>query len=99
MLISSKLNSIKGFDEFLDRDIVLGVTQYLDDLWQTRKNVVLENEYKYHWRLYGDNLTIRKPNELKEGDNLIISMPFPYYGDIHPDMKNVLGISYLSINF
>jgi len=91
-LISSKLNKIDGFDQFKDRDVILGVTQFLDDLWQTRKCVVLENEYRYHWRLYGDNLTVKKPEELAEGDNLIVSMPFPYYGDIHPDMKKIIDI-------
>ena len=91
-IISSKLNKIHGLEDFKDRDIIVGVTQYLDDLWQTRNNVVLENEYKYHWRLYGEKLKVKKPNELQEGDSLIISMPFPYYGDIHPGMDIILDI-------
>jgi hypothetical protein len=92
-LITSQLNSVPGLGTFKNRDIIVGVTQYLDDLHQTRKIVVLENEYRYHWRLLGDKLVIKEPEELVENDNLIISMPFPYYGDIHPQMDNIIKIS------
>ena len=92
-LLSSRLNSAKGLEAFPDRDIILGVTQYLDDLHMTKKSaVVLENEYKYHWRLFGDSLKIKKPARLEAGDQLIISLPFSYYGDIHPEMESVLAI-------
>ena len=92
-LITSRFNSVPGLGTFKNRDIIVGVTQYLDDLHQTRKIVVLENEYRYHWRLLGDKLVIKEPEELVENDNLIISMPFPYYGDIHPQMDNIIKIS------
>ena len=58
-LLDSKLNNAKNLDKFPDRDIITGVTQYIDDIYQAKKFVkVLPNEYKYHWRLYGDVNTV-----------------------------------------
>ena len=62
-ITSSKLNEVSGLDDFKDRDIVIGVTGYLDDLHLMKNCVVLENEYKYHWRLFGDS-KFRKLDEL-----------------------------------
>lgn len=90
-IIGSQMYTIKGLEFFPDRDIILGVTQYLDDLHVTKqKIVVLENEYKYHWRIFGNFLDIKKPSELETGDVLIISLPFCYCGDIHPEMDVIL---------
>ena len=89
----SQLNVVKGLSVFPKRDIILGVTHYLDDLHLTTKNiVVLENEYRYHWRLFGESLNIKSPSQLKPGDNLIVSLPFPYYGDIHPEIESIMNI-------
>ena len=90
-ITSSKLNEVSGLDEFKDRDIVIGVTGYLDDLHLMKNCVVLKNEYKYHWRLFGDS-KFRKLDELVQGDNLILSMPFPFYGDVHPDMNKIIEV-------
>ena len=90
-IIESKLNSAYGLDEFMDRDIITGVTQFIDDIYQSKKNVkVLPNEYKYHQRLYNDSNTVDSHYKLKPGDNLIISVPFPAYGNIHPNMNDIL---------
>jgi len=90
-IIESKLNSAYGLDAFTDRDIITGVTQFIDDIYQTKQNVkVLPNEYKYHQRLYNNKNTLENYYDLKPGDNLIISLPFPAYGDIHPDMDKIL---------
>ena len=92
-ILGSRLNSVKGLDAFPDRDIIMGVTQYLDDLHMTKKNiVVIENEYKYHWRIFGSALKIKKPSQLEEGEQLIISLPFCYCGDIHPEMETIIKI-------
>jgi hypothetical protein len=94
-IVSSKLNSAQGLDKFQDRDIITGVTQFIDDIYQTKSNVkVLPNEYKYHWRMYGDSNTVDNYFELKPGDNLIISVPFPAEGDIHTDMNSILEWCY-----
>jgi len=90
-LHNSKLNSISGLDKFQDRDIIAGVTQFIDDIYQMHSNVcVLDHEYRYHTRLYNDKLIVRDHTNIQPGDNLICSMPFPYYGDIHPDMNRVI---------
>ena len=91
-IIGSQMYTIEGLESFPDRDIILGVTQYLDDLHITKQVVVLENEYKYHWRIFGNSLNIKKPSELETGDVLIISLPFCYCGDIHPEMEIILQI-------
>lgn len=90
-IVESKLNSAKGLEAFEDRDIIVGVTQFIDDIYQSKTNVkVLPNEYRYHWRMYGDSNVVDNYFALIPGDNLIISVPFPANGDIHPDMNNIL---------
>lgn len=92
-ILNSRLNNVKGLSAFPDRDIILGVTHYLDDLHLTKKPVVvLENEYRYHWRLLGKSLHIKSPSQLNTGDNLILSLPFPYFGDMHPEMESIMEI-------
>ena len=95
-LTGSRLNAVKGLSAFPDRDIVTGCTHYLDDLHLTDRQkpiAVLEREYQYHRRLAGSSLKImREPEELRSGDRLIVSLPFCYYGDIHPAMERALAI-------
>lgn len=90
-IISSKLNSLNGLELFKDRDVCIGVTQYIDDLYQVHhKNIkYLEHEYKYHHRLNPEG-SFSKVGNLKKGDQLILSLPFPFYGDIHPQMNNII---------
>lgn len=90
-ILNSKLTVAHGLEKFSDRDIIVGVTQFIDDIYQSKKNVkVLEHEYKYHQRLYGDANTVKTVDELRSGDNLIISVPFPAHGDIRSDMSEIL---------
>ncbi len=93
-LLGSGLYSIKGLEAFPDRDIIIGCAQYIDDLHLMKKAIaVMENEYKYHWRLFGDSLKIKKsPRQLEAGEQLIISLPFSYCGDIHPEMDLILKV-------
>ena len=79
-----------GLDEFPIRHVIQGVTHYIDDLYQRCGELqTFCNDYKYHWRLNNDieYTTIETLDPKKE---LIISMPFPYYGDIHPGMYDIL---------
>ena len=79
-----------GLDEFPIRHVIQGVTHYIDDLYQRCGELqTFRNDYKYHWRLNNDieYTTIETLDPKKE---LIISMPFPYYGDIHPGMYDIL---------
>lgn len=87
-----KLNKITGYKKFEQLDICIGCTQFIDDLYQRCGNngiQILENDYKYHWRLNPDieYVTI---DTLDPGRELIIAMPFPYYGDVHPQMNELL---------
>ena len=94
-LEGSRLNAIKGLSAFPDRDIVIGCTQYLDDLHLTAEKplAVLSKEYQYHARISpGKIKTIKRPEELQAGDQLIVSLPFAYFGDIHPEMNRVLSV-------
>lgn len=91
-LKSHTLSTFTGTDQFPIRDICIGCTHYIDDLYHRlgRDNLMIfENDYKYHWRLNNDikYITIDTLDPNKE---LLISLPFPAVGDIHPDMMKIL---------
>jgi len=93
-ILDSKLNCLQNLETLSNKDVIVGVTQYLDEIHQIKENVcVLDAEYRYHWRIYGDKLRVKKIDTLKTNDNLIISMPFPAYGDIHPEMNNLIKVA------
>ena len=86
------LSNIRGFRQFSWLDVCVGCTHFIDDLYQRvgpTNLMVFEHEYKYHWRLNQDIVytTIDSLNPNKE---LLISMPFPAYGDVHPQMADIL---------
>lgn len=91
-ITTSRLNNVSGLEAFQGRDVITGCTQYLDDLHMTRGNriVVFPDEYRYHERLYGDALRVVDVAGLRAGDELIIALPFPAFGDIHPEMDAIL---------
>lgn len=77
---------------FKHQDICIGCTQYIDDLYQTHgyDNIMtLEKDYKYHWRL-NNQIKYYNLETLEPGKQLLISMPFPFYGDKHQDMDKLL---------
>lgn len=90
-----KMNTFKGIDAFVYRDVINGCTQYIDDLYQRLgPNLrTLEGDYKYHWRLNNNikYFDLDRPH-LSRGtkDELLISMPFPKYCDVHPNMNKIL---------
>ena len=86
------LNNITGYKEHKCKDICVGCTQYIDDLYQrcgTNGIQILENDYKYHWRLNPD-IKYVTVDTLDPKRELIIAMPFPYSGDVHPQMEKIL---------
>lgn len=86
------LNHYTGYDKFPYKDICVGCTQFIDDIYQRlgQENVqILVNDYKYHERL-NPNIVFVTPDTLDSKRELIIAMPFPYYGDVHPDMDLIL---------
>jgi hypothetical protein len=51
--------------------------------------MIFENDYKYHWRL-NPNIEFVTLDTLVPNKELIISMPFPACGDVHPLMNTIL---------
>lgn len=89
-LNAHKLSSLKGLDAFPRRDIINGCTQFIDDLYQRCGTLqTFENDYKYHQRL-NPNIEYTRLGNLKKGQELLIALPFPYYGDVHPQMDRIL---------
>jgi len=88
----SKLNKITGFEISAKNDIIVGCTQYLDDLHLKSKDIqVLEKEYSYHVRM--NPHTISSTIEtLVPGVPLIVSVPFSNYGTTHPHMNEIYDI-------
>ena len=93
-LNNHKYSSFKGLDAFKHKDIINGCTQFIDDLYQRCGTLqTFENDYKYHWRLNND-IVYATTDTLDPNKELLISMPFPFYGDVHPDMQEILDAAH-----
>lgn len=93
-LNNHKFSTFKGLDAFTRHDIINGCTQFIDDLYQRCGTLqTFENDYKYHWRLNND-IEYATVDTLDPNKELLISMPFPFYGDVHPDMKKILDAAH-----
>ena len=88
-ITSSKLNSITGFDSFNRTDICIGCTQFIDTLYMNVPIQTIAGDYKYHERL-NDAIQFSIIGNLKPKIPLIIALPFPKIGDIHPSMDLIL---------
>jgi hypothetical protein len=89
-IFSSTINRFKGHLSFQRKDVILGCTQYIDNLYMQGNVQVFENDYRYHERL-GRAYIIKKIENLKETVPLIIAMPFPSTGDMRKDMQSILN--------
>lgn len=85
------VNELLGLDTFKYHDVIIGCTQFIDDLYIRLGNnlMILENDYKYHERL-NPNIKYYSIDNLDKNKELLIAMPFPAYGDIHPSMNDIL---------
>ena len=93
-LDNHKYSSFTGLDAFKHKDIINGCTQFIDDLYQRCGTLqTFENDYKYHWRL-NNNIVYATTDTLDPNKELLISMPFPFYGDVHPDMIEILDTAH-----
>ena len=93
-LDAHKYSSFTGLDAFKHKDIINGCTQFIDDLYQRCGTLqTFENDYKYHWRL-NNNIVYATTDTLDPNKELLISMPFPFYGDVHPDMIEILDTAH-----
>lgn len=86
------LSTYTGLSSFNNSDICFGCTQFIDDIYQrvgSNNVMIFENDYKYHWRL-NNNINYTTLDTLDPNKELIIAMPFPAYGDVHPQMNSIL---------
>lgn len=89
-ITSSTLNSVIGLENSARTDIILGCTQYIDDLHIRHSEIqVIEHEYNYHKRLK-PNTVYCTIETLKPRVPLIISIPFSYTGCTYRDMTRLL---------
>ena len=85
-----KFSKFDGIDKFPVRHVIQGCTHFIDDLYQRCGDIqTFEKDYKYHWRL-NNNIEYATIDNLNPNKELLIAMPFPYYGDIHPGMYDIL---------
>ena len=93
-LDNHQYSKFKGIEAFSRLDIINGCTQFIDDLYQRCSSLqTFENDYKYHWRL-NPEIKYTTLDTLDPNKELLISMPFPFYGDVHPDMNTILDKCY-----
>ena len=86
-ILSSTLNQLSGFDSFNRLDVIIGCTQFIDNIYMQCQPQVLVGDYRYHDRL--GNWSTR-PGLLREGVPLVIAMPFPSTGAVHTQMEEIL---------
>ena len=86
-LFRSKINKITGFDAFDRVDIINGCTQFIDSLYMQCRPQYLTGDYRYHQRLSNWDTV---PGKLQHYIPLIIAMPFPSTGTVHPQMTEIL---------
>ena len=86
-ILSSTLNQLSGFDSFNRLDVIIGCTQFIDNIYIQCQPQVLVGDYRYHDRL-GNWGT--RPGLLREGVPLVIAMPFPSTGAVHTQMEEIL---------
>jgi hypothetical protein len=88
-IFSSKLNNLSGYESFKRKDIMIGCTQFIDNLYMQGPVQTITGDYKYHERLGKTPVEVSK---LKSYVPLIISMPFPSTGDKLPNMEELLDM-------
>jgi hypothetical protein len=87
-IFSSKLNNLKGIDTFTRKDVIIGCTQFIDNLYMQGPVQVLRGDYRYHERL--GLAYVKDVGSLIPDIPLIIAMPFPSIGAPHQDMEEIL---------
>ena len=90
-LEKSNRNKLINLNTFCQRDVILGCTQYIDNLYIRYgfENIqILEGEYVYHQRLH-PTITKTKVGNLNPDKKLIISLPF-VNGSTHIHFNDIL---------
>ena len=90
--ITQSQNDLRGFNKF-EREVCVGTTHFIDNLIMLHglENLqIFEHDYIYYRKLMpGKQWAIL--GELKEKQPLLIALPFPGYGAIHPLMDSILN--------
>lgn len=86
---ASKLNSLPGLEKFNALDFVHGTSQAFDFFYLNhhgRRFRCFKSDFAYHkvsWKL-NMNWKFLEEDDLREGDALVLSIPFSDYGGLHP---------------
>lgn len=88
-ILNSPFNQITGLDSFTRKDIIIGCTQFIDTVYMNGPVQVISGDYRYHERLKLAT-AVKDIGSLIPGVPLIIALPFPQIGRIHPDMGEIL---------
>lgn len=89
-ITNSENNSILGLDAFPITAYSNGTTESFDKFYlknSTKRFRCYRGEYMYHrvaWRNYFPNWEFIDDEPIKEGDAVVVSLPFADTGDIHP---------------
>lgn len=85
----SKLNNIEGLDSFPVRHLINGCSEAISEYHWMFRNYRLRlytGEYMFTGRLsLGNKFTTMEEDELREGDALIVSVPFSHTGEMPDD--------------
>lgn len=92
-IFGSSLNVLTGIHKFPYVDLMIGCTQFIDNLYMKGEVQTLNGDYKYHQRL--GNVPVDHYSLLEPEKNLIISVPQPS-GSVHVDMQDILNYCYVN---
>ena len=87
-ILGSTLNNLMGLETYTRKDIMIGCTQFIDNIYMQGPVQTLRNDYRYHERL-GKSIQVDADN-LISNVPLIIAMPFPQIGAPHKQMDGIL---------
>lgn len=88
-ILSSPFNNLVGLDSYTRKDIIIGCTHFIDNVYMNGPVQVISGDYRYHERLKLAT-SVKDVGSLIPGVPLIIALPFPQIGKIHPDMGEIL---------
>jgi hypothetical protein len=91
-IFASKLNNIANVNSFCEKDIIIGCTQFIDNLYMQGQVQTLTDDYRYHKRMGLSK--IQDVGNLIPTVPLILSMPFPSIGNVHDKIDIILDECY-----
>ena len=95
-ILGNPSNNIKGYDKFEHKELIIGVTQFIDNLimkYGLKGLQIFEHDYTYYQRLDPD-IKFAKIGQLTAEVPLIMSMPFAGHCDVHKNMQDILDECY-----